>query len=469
MSAPLIDNADIARALELGQLGLAIIDRQLVVLARGGPLSDWLPEVGRPCCECPLLFGMEDEFAAAQKNVGAPLHLASILAVGKSERINVSISWNERNQHFVIVTAPDEGTKQLDRLLFRERREKQLLQQQAAAAADRSRIEATLYRDIVESTNDAVLRLTPDLTIAFVNVRAAALLGAREEALIGRSIRAALPLPSADNPWRPDMCAQGPASFDQPARDATGGTAWLWWDVRWLGDIGGPLEFQAVGRDVTETRRLRAEVERANEEAKFAALAHERLRIAHDLHDTLIRSIVNLMARLALLRREASTQDMRQELGVAEAEARAGVREAREAVAAIRQDADMADGPGPALIEAAQKLRARGVEVVLSLDENLKLATPHQAVVIVRVAKEAIRNIELHSGARRVEISAKADAKALVLHIADDGIGFEAKTERSGHYGLIGMREQAKLVDGSLNLASAPGRGATLTLTIPRD
>ena len=72
------------------------------------------------------------------------------------------------------------------------------------------------------------------------------------------------------------MCADGPASFEQPIRREGAGARWLWWRVRWLGEDGGPAEFQAVGRDVTQLRRLRADLDRANEEARFAALAHER-------------------------------------------------------------------------------------------------------------------------------------------------------------------------------------------------
>jgi signal transduction histidine kinase len=174
------------------------------------------------------------------------------------------------------------------------------------------------------------------------------------------------------------------------------------------------------------------------------------------------------MARLALLRREASDESMKQDLTAAEAEARRGLREAREAVAEIRRP-DLPDGPGPALTDAARKLRARGVNVVLSLDENLKLALPRQSTAIVRVAREALRNVELHSGARNVEISTKVEAEAFVLHIADDGIGYDAKADRSGHYGLIGMREQSKLVGGDLSIVSALGCGAALTLTIPRE
>ena len=55
-----------------------------------------------------------------------------------------------------------------------------------------------------------------------------------------------------------------------------------------------------------------------------------------------------------------------------------------------------------------------------------------------------------------------------VLEMADDGIGFDPAAERHGHYGLAGMSEQSRLAGGTLTLESAPGRGARLTLAIPR-
>jgi len=461
---------DLAYALDGAQIGVGVVDAALRVVERRGPLAQWLPEAGEICCACPLLFAMEEAFEALKQNGGAPLILPSVGQPGLAEaRANVSIAWNARTAHFVIVTAPDDGTRQLDLLLLRERREKQLLQQQAAAAADRSRISATLYRDIVESTGDAVLRLNPDLTVAFVNGAACALLGVEADAIRGRAIQTILPLPAADNPWRATMCANGAASFDQLAHNAVGASAWLWWDVRWLGEDGGPSEFQAVGRDVTQIRRLQAELEKANEDAKFAALAQERLRIAHDLHDTLVRSIVNLQARLSLLRRASPDGPLKDDLVAAETEAREGLREARSAVSQMRRDTDWPAGPGPALTEAAQNLRQRaGVAVALEIDEALAGAPPPVAAAMARVGREALRNVGLHSGARNVAIAATARPDAFELHIADDGVGFDPSAERSGHYGLVGMYEQGQLVGGSLRIDSAPGQGARLTLSIPR-
>ena len=241
---------------------------------------------------------------------------------------------------------------------------------------------------------------------------------------------------------------------------------WLWWNVRWLGDDAGPREFQAVGRDVTELRRLRVEAERASEEARFAALAEERLRIAHDLHDTFVHSLVSTMARLSLLRRAAPEGTLKSELAEAEREARLGLRAAREAVGAIRYAEDFPEGAAPALIEAANALGTM-MEVRLELDSDLPALTRPQTLAILRVGREALRNVERHSGAREVTLSLRRREGEVVLEIADDGVGFDAGQGPSGHYGLIGMREQARFAGGTIDLGLSPRGGARVTLTIP--
>jgi len=448
-------------------MGYAILDSSLVLRERHGALAQWLPDIGQPCTQAGLLYAMEPALRELQAEGAAPLILPSVgLNEAPGARVNVSITWNPASDRYVVVIAPDQGTEQLDRLLIQQRREKQVLQQQAAAATDRLRVSATLYRDIVESTEDVVLRLSPDMTLSFINGPAAALIGVDPEAAVGRTARAALPLPSTDNPWRADMCADGPASFEQPVRAKDGRTRWLWWRVHWLGDEGAVREFQAVGRDVTDLRRLRANLERANEEAKFAALAEERLHIAHDLHDTFVNTLVSTLARLSVLRRAATDGALKSDLEQAEKEAREGLQEARQAVGAIRAQFGVAEGPRPALVEAAEALRAK-MDVALDLDDDLGPLTPTQTTAIVRVAREALRNVERHSGARRVDLSLRRKGDAHVLEILDDGIGFDPKNGPSGHYGLVGMREQARFAGGALEIAQRKGGGVRLKLSLP--
>jgi len=460
----------LADILAPGHVGLGLVDERRIVVARRGALAAWMPAEGDPLSSCPILFGMDDALKALSDNNAAPLILASVRTPEIAlDSVSISIAWSPTARRLIVLTWPDESARHIDRLVQQERRERQVLQQQAAAAAASLAISTSLYRDIVEATGDAVLRLTADLSISFFNGAAGRLLGLTTSGAIGLPVQEALLAPGFDNPWRRDMCARGAASFEQPARDRAGGTIWLWWDVRWLGDEG-PLEYQAVGRDITQIRRLRAEVERAHEESRFAALAQERLRIAHDLHDTLIHAVVNLMARLTLLKRACDPGPLRDELAAAETEAREGLRHARQAVGEIRDSFDLPAGVGPALEEAAQKLREAGtIDVALRVEDDFSKLPPQRASATMRVAREALRNIALHSGARYVTIATRFESGLHILDIVDDGIGFDPGVDRHGHFGLSGMNEQARLAGGDLSLESAPGSGVRLRLAIPRD
>ncbi len=460
-------SAELDFAIESAQFGFAALDENLIVRERRGALARWLPEVGSPCTQSGLLFAMDSLFVDLRAPGAKPVRLPSVgIGDAMGERVNISIGWNLRSRRYVVVVAPDDGTEQMDRLLIQQRRERQVLQQQAAAIEDRLRVSTALYREIVETTDDAVLRFGPDLTLSFVSAPASALIGIGRESALGGTVRELLPLPGHENRWRADMCASGPASFEQPVRRADGQTRWVWWSVRWLGEDDGPREFQAVGRDVTETRRLRAELEKANEDAKFAALAQERLRIAHDLHDTFIHSIVTTLARLSLMRRSAPDGALKQEIEEAERETRAGLRQAREAVGALRADFEYPDGPARSLIAAGEALRPR-MEVELQIDDDLGPLPRAQTTAIVRIAREALRNVERHSGARRVEIQLARSGDGVRLRIADDGIGMDPRRSSSGHYGLVGMAEQARFAGGALEIAAAPLGGVEVRLALP--
>ena len=74
-----------------------------------------------------------------------------------------------------------------------------------------------------------------------------------------------------------------------------------------------------------------------------------------------------------------------------------------------------------------------------------------------------------HSGAQHLTVELTTAPDQIELVIEDDGQGFDMNHLPSGRFGLIGMNERAKLLGGTLSLASAPGEGTTLTVTIPLD
>jgi signal transduction histidine kinase len=88
-----------------------------------------------------------------------------------------------------------------------------------------------------------------------------------------------------------------------------------------------------------------------------------------------------------------------------------------------------------------------------------------------RIAAEGVRNAFRHAHAGRIEVEIRYDQGQLRLRIRDDGKGVDAKVleagSRTGHYGLPGMHERAKLVGGKLTVWSEHDSGTEVELTIP--
>jgi len=85
----------------------------------------------------------------------------------------------------------------------------------------------------------------------------------------------------------------------------------------------------------------------------------------------------------------------------------------------------------------------------------------------LRVAQEAIQNVKKHAGAKHLFVQLEYGPGEIALEVRDDGRGFAAgeKLEpRPGHYGLIGMRERAAAIGGTLEVSSEPGEGTTVRL-----
>jgi signal transduction histidine kinase len=212
------------------------------------------------------------------------------------------------------------------------------------------------------------------------------------------------------------------------------------------------------------------EVVRLAEESRYAAIVRERLKIARDLHDTLAHSMMAMLSEVRLLRR-LQTHDpasLPDELARAEAVAHDGLNEARTAITQMRLNAVRDTGLGPALAKAFDRFLDRtGLTGEFASDNEAARFGDERAETLFRMAEEALRNIERHAMASRVTITlAMKDETHLYLRINDDGVGFDAGLSRPGHYGLVGLREQAQLIDAELQVRSAPNEGATISVTL---
>ncbi|HMA35197.1 MAG TPA: ATP-binding protein, partial [Chloroflexia bacterium] len=85
-----------------------------------------------------------------------------------------------------------------------------------------------------------------------------------------------------------------------------------------------------------------------------------------------------------------------------------------------------------------------------------------------RAITEALANTAQHAGARQAWVLLATCDGLLDIEVRDDGVGFEPATiATAGHYGLLGLRERARLAGGDLQIVSAPGRGTSLRLRFP--
>ncbi|MDE2147447.1 MAG: HAMP domain-containing protein [Burkholderiales bacterium] len=217
-----------------------------------------------------------------------------------------------------------------------------------------------------------------------------------------------------------------------------------------------------------------ARIERLADESRHAAVTRERLRLARALHDTLAHSLMALLTQIRLVRKLRLRLDgaaLDEELGRAEAVATSGLAEARAAIAQMRHSGVRDDGLGPALQALLARFRERtGLAATLQADAASAALADARAETVLRIVEEALHNVERHAQARAVQVvlatqpGAPGGAARVSVEVVDDGVGFDPAPARPGHYGLVGMREQAALIGAQLSLTRRDGGGTRLAL-----
>lgn len=223
------------------------------------------------------------------------------------------------------------------------------------------------------------------------------------------------------------------------------------------------------GLEQLVTARTR-EVERLSENKAYTAATHERLRIARELHDTLANSMMAMLAQIRLLR-NLHIHDpaaLGAELVHAEEVAHSGLREARDAINQLRFNPVRDVGLGMALTSATKDYSDRTGQVVeLISDRESESLSDRRAELVFNITLEALRNMEHHAKASHVKIELRVtDGRFLEFSIRDNGMGFDPSRSFPGHYGLVGMHEQAEQIGATLTIKSTPGKGTSLELRL---
>jgi NarL family two-component system sensor histidine kinase YdfH len=218
-----------------------------------------------------------------------------------------------------------------------------------------------------------------------------------------------------------------------------------------------------------ETAHIQLEDYAARVEA--LTLITERQRLARELHDTLAQGLVGFGMQLetinGLLQQER-LQQAREIVQQALSRVHTTLAEARDVIDDLRSGTANNVDDLEAMREEIQRFTiATGIPCHADLEALTILDRPlHEH--IQRILSESLTNIARHARASEVWIRTRWDGDSrLTLEICDNGVGFDqaASVLPAGHYGLLGLRERARLIDGQMEITSVPGQGTTLCFT----
>ncbi|GAB6165790.1 hypothetical protein JCM19992_17900 [Thermostilla marina] len=237
--------------------------------------------------------------------------------------------------------------------------------------------------------------------------------------------------------------------------------------VIWV--IATPLpEKSAVVADLLrENKALRRELKSSR---------RERELISYEIHDTVAQDALAALLGVdtlfdhpdAMELAEKKPEFFRGLLRVRRLVARA-MRTSRELIRELQPDELERKSLQGCLENLAGELEAEGIRTVI--DWRCAEPTLGDRVVdriVLRLVQEGLANVRKHSRAESASVVVMDDERSVEVRIVDDGVGFEADRVDSDHFGLRGMRVRAGMLEGSLEIDSAPGEGTTVRIRLPR-
>jgi signal transduction histidine kinase len=201
-----------------------------------------------------------------------------------------------------------------------------------------------------------------------------------------------------------------------------------------------------------------------------------RAQLASDLHDGPTQGVAAITMRLNYIRKliEKKPDMAVDELYKIEDLARRTTKEIRHMLFELRPMA-LEQGLTAGLQQLAAKMKETyEQDVEIAVQEQCDQLLDFQAVhTLFSIVAESVNNARKHAKAERIVVQMTVQQDALVLTVADNGVGFDVERalaearDRAGHLGLINLQERARLLEGTLDIHSEIGRGTRTTIAIP--
>jgi PAS domain S-box-containing protein len=331
------------------------------------------------------------------------------------------------------------------------------------------------YRIFVERMNEGAAVLSSDHTVLHCNRRFARLLGTRLQRVIGAALE--------DMIWPDDRARLTALLLRATQRNCRG-------EIRLKSQAGSPLAVHLslnplrlegtraiclIASDLSDVKRVEQELRTSSEQSRNLAARlllvreEERTRIAREIHDELGQSLTAVKIDVAWLASRLPRGDVAMLERV-----RTTLALADSIIQSVRRiSTELRPGILDLGLAAAVEWQTQEFQTRTGIQCNLRLLTeeafaPDISTAMFRILQETLTNVARHAKATRVEVIKQKQRDRLVLRIRDNGMGFDPEDPSiSKSLGLLGMRERAAMLGGSVDIASRPGKGTSVTAWVP--
>jgi signal transduction histidine kinase len=201
---------------------------------------------------------------------------------------------------------------------------------------------------------------------------------------------------------------------------------------------------------------------------RLAAAEAERQRWARELHDDTLQSLSALRVGLSTAKRSGKPEALETAVTSAIDHLEEGITNLRALITDLRPASLDELGAAAAIQALGERAERHGIDVDVSIDlaaENAR-HIPEVETAMYRIVQEALTNAAKHGHAKRAVVEVHEDEIDITVSVRDDGVGFDPNDHTDG-YGLLGMHERVHLLDGAVEIDSAPGEGTTIKASFP--
>jgi PAS domain S-box-containing protein len=325
------------------------------------------------------------------------------------------------------------------------------------------------WRSLVENVPDFIAMIDRECRIRFIN---RTLPQFKRDEVLGKSCLEFIPADS-----RELMLSAVEKVFDTGTPQifeiqATGADRWAWYvarlgPVRIEGMVGAAV---FVATDITDRVEAAQAVERERELLKEMLEIHERERdvVAFEIHDGMVQTMTGSLMHLEAAEAQCTSPALlHRELGTAIDLLRRSIAEARLLIGGLRPPILEQHGIIAAIDFLIEEARRGLPYVEFTHPGSFQRLLPQLESAIFRIVQEALTNARRHSRSEKIAIDLSATEQRVRVKVRDWGVGFEPSSVSNERYGLRGIRERAKILEGHAVVRSAPGQGTTIEVDFP--